>query len=161
MGDCPALGARGGVERLDAAVGAVAALAKAGRDQRAARVAADCIQANGSVDDPWLWAKNKALARKVTDESIVLLKNEGGLLPLGKGGKSIAVIGPNAAEAVIEGGGSSKVPPLYRVSPLEALQKQAGSQVKIEYALGSDNVDEPFTIPVSQLTGTRSPRARG
>ena len=35
----------------------------------------------GSVDDPWLWAKNKALARKVTDESIVLLKNEGNLLP--------------------------------------------------------------------------------
>ena len=50
-------------------------------------------QANGSTDDPWLWPKNKALARKVTDESIVLLKNDG-LLPLNRPKiKRIAVIG--------------------------------------------------------------------
>ena len=82
-----------------------------------------------------------------------MLKNEGDILPLGKGVHSIAVIGPNAADAVIEGGGSSKVPPLYRVSPLEGLKKQVGSQVRIEYESGSDNVDEPFTIPDSWLPG--------
>ena len=84
----------------------------------------------GAVNTP----AHQKLARKLAEEAITLLKNEGGLLPLGKGVKSIAVIGPNAADAVIEGGGSSRVPPLYRVSPLEALQKQAGSKVRIEYA---------------------------
>jgi beta-glucosidase len=96
---------------------------------------------------------HQKLARKLAEEAITLLKNDGGLLPLGKRVKTIAVIGPNAAEAVIEGGGSSRVPPLYRVSPLEALQKQVGSKVKIEYAIGSDNVDKPFTVPHSWLPG--------
>ena len=101
----------------------------------------------GAVNTP----AHQKLSRKLAEEAITLLKNEGGLLPLGKGVKSIAVIGPNAAEAVIEGGGSSKVPPLYRVSPLEALQKTLGSKVEIEYESGSDNVDEPFTIPANWL----------
>jgi beta-glucosidase len=103
----------------------------------------------GSVNTP----AHQKLSRSLAEEAITLLKNEGGLLPLGKGVKSIAVIGPNAAEAVIEGGGSSKVPPLYRVSPLDALQKKLGSRVRIEYESGSDNVDEPFTIPTSWLQG--------
>ena len=107
------------------------------------------VSSKGAVNTP----AHQKLARSLAEEAITLLKNEGGLLPLGKGVKSIAVIGPNAAEAVIEGGGSSRVPPLYRVSPLEALQKQAGSKFKIEYESGSDNVDEPFTVPTSWMPG--------
>jgi beta-glucosidase len=96
---------------------------------------------------------HQKLSRRLAEEAITLLKNEGGLLPLGKDIRSIAVIGPNAAEAVIEGGGSSQVPPLYRVSPLEALRKRLDGKARIEYASGSDNVDEPFTIPTSWLEG--------
>jgi len=96
---------------------------------------------------------HQKLSRHLAEEAITLLKNKGHVLPLGKNVKSIAVIGPNAAEAIIEGGGSSKVPPLYRVSPLEALQKQLGGKVKIEYTSGCDNVDEPFTIPTTWLKG--------
>jgi len=96
-------------------------------------------------------AAHQKLSRKLAEEAITLLKNAGGLLPLGKGVKSIAVIGPNAAEAVIEGGGSSRVSPLYRVSPLAALQQKLGNRVKLELASGSDNVDEPFTIPPGWL----------
>lgn len=103
----------------------------------------------GTVNTP----AHQRLSRQLAEEAITLLKNEGGALPLGKGVKSIAVIGPNAADAVIEGGGSSKVPPLYRVSPLEALQKRLEGKVRIEYASGSDNMDEPFTIPPSWLKG--------
>jgi len=103
----------------------------------------------GSVNTP----AHQKMARKLAEESITLLKNEGSLLPLGKGVKSIAVIGPNAAEAVIEGGGSSRVPPLYRVSPLEALQKKLAGKTRIEYTVGSDNVDKPFTVPPSWLPG--------
>ena len=96
---------------------------------------------------------HQRLSRQLAEDAITLLKNTGGILPLGRGVKSIAVIGPNAAEAVIEGGGSSKAPPLYRVSPLEALQKQLDGKVRIEYAAGSDNVDAPFTIPTTWLKG--------
>ena len=96
---------------------------------------------------------HQKLSRHLAEEAITLLKNKGHVLPLGKNVKSIAVIGPNAAEAIIEGGGSSKVPALYRVSPLEALRKQLGGKVKIEYASGCENVDEPFTIPTTWLKG--------
>jgi beta-glucosidase len=103
----------------------------------------------GSINTP----EHQKLARRLAEEAITLLKNTAGVLPLGRGVKSLAVIGPNAAEAVIEGGGSSKVPPLYRVSPLEALQARLEGKVRIVYAPGSDNVDEPFTIPTTWLKG--------
>jgi beta-glucosidase len=41
-------------------------------------------------------AEQRALARTLAEKSIVLLKNEGNLLPLAKDMKTIAVIGPNA-----------------------------------------------------------------
>jgi beta-glucosidase len=41
----------------------------------------------------------RQLARKIAEQSIVLLKNDGDVLPLSKTVKSIAVIGPNANEA--------------------------------------------------------------
>ena len=41
-------------------------------------------------------AEQRALAREIARQSCVLLKNEGGLLPLAKDTPSIAVIGPNA-----------------------------------------------------------------
>jgi beta-glucosidase len=109
----------------------------------------DQTVSKGSVNT----AAHQKLARQLAEEAITLLKNDGNALPLGKDVKSIAVIGPNAAEAVIEGGGSSKVPPLYRVSPLEALQTRLAGKMKIEYTSGSDNVDEPFTIPSTWLKG--------
>jgi len=101
----------------------------------------------GSVNTP----AHQALARKLAEESIVLLKNDGGVLPLGRKIKSIAVIGPNAAEAVIEGGGSSRLDPPYRVSPLEALQTRLGDRVRIEYQAGCDNFDEPRGVPQGWL----------
>jgi beta-glucosidase len=93
---------------------------------------------------------HQALARRLAEEAITLLKNEGGLLPL-KGIRSLAVIGPNAAEAVIGGGGSSRLSPAYRVSPLEALQAKLGKKVKIVYEPGCDNFDVPITVPPGWL----------
>ena len=72
-------------------------------------------QATAARDDPWLWAKNKALARKVTDESIVLLKNEGGLLPLKASAiKNIAVIGPLADKVALDWYAARRRIPLRR-----------------------------------------------
>jgi beta-glucosidase len=53
---------------------------------------------------------NLATARKIEEQSAVLLKNAGALLPLnGAAVKSIAVIGPHANEGMMSGGGSAQV----------------------------------------------------
>ncbi|PYX43677.1 MAG: glycosyl hydrolase, partial [Acidobacteria bacterium] len=89
--------------------------------------------ATGEIDT----AKQRALARKASDESIVLLKNNGDILPLDPSKiHSLVVIGPNAAIARTGGGGSSLVVPKYSVSPLKGIQDRAGERVKVSYALG-------------------------
>jgi beta-glucosidase len=89
--------------------------------------------ASGEIDT----AEQKTIARKAADESIVLLKNAGDLLPLDPSKiHSLAVIGPNAATARTGGGGSSLVVPKYSVSPLKGIQDRAGERVKVTYALG-------------------------
>ena len=94
-------------------------------------------QANGSVDDPWLWPKNKALARKVTDESIVLLKNEGGLLPLKAASlKSIAVIGPLADKVALDW--YSGTPP-FTVTPLAGIRARVDRNVTVTTSDGTDS----------------------
>jgi beta-glucosidase len=53
---------------------------------------------------------NLTTARKIEEQSAVLLKNAGGLLPLsGAAVRSIAVIGPHASEGMMSGGGSAQV----------------------------------------------------
>ena len=87
----------------------------------------------GEVDTP----EQQKVAREGATEGIVLLKNEGSLLPLDPAKiHSIAVIGPNALAARTGGGGSSRVQPKYAVSPLEGIQKRAGSGVQVTSALG-------------------------
>lgn len=79
---------------------------------------------------------HEKLAFKAAGESIVLLKNERNILPLRKSVKSIAVIGPLADRAAVQGGGSAQVEPYYTVSPLQALKKKLGNKVKITYEPG-------------------------
>lgn len=97
--------------------------------------------------------EHQALAREVAEEAITLLKNERRILPLDLSKvRSIAVIGPNAAEAVITGGGSSQVEPPYRVSPLEGLQARLNGKVAIRYEKGCENVRELPLIKARLLT---------
>jgi beta-glucosidase len=70
-------------------------------------------------------------------ESITLLKNEGALLPLDpKRIKTIAVIGPEAAVAVVGGGGSSQTTPFRADSFVAGLMSVAGDRIKVLYAPG-------------------------
>lgn len=75
------------------------------------------------------------LAREVARESMVLLKNEDGILPLPKSGK-IAVIGQLAKQPRYQGGGSSHIKPTKLEDISEELAKSAGSGTEIEYAQG-------------------------
>ncbi len=90
----------------------------------------------GKIQD---FPAHRKLALEVAQEAIVLLKNENHVLPLKRSVRSIAVIGPNAALASIQGGGSAEVKPYYQVSPLEALKQKCGKKIKISYELGCPN----------------------
>jgi beta-glucosidase len=80
--------------------------------------------------------QHRQIIRDAAGEAIVLLKNDDGILPLKKV-KSIAVIGPHAANASIFGGGSSSgFRPHYVVSPLEGIKARAGKKIRVEYAPG-------------------------
>lgn len=88
--------------------------------------------------DPWWWEQPKALARRVTDESIVLLKNDRSVLPLNAGKvKSIAVIGPLADRVALDW--YSGTPP-FAVTPLAGIKARAGAGVSVTYSDGRDAV---------------------
>ena len=70
----------------------------------------------GAVDNPVKaapidYAAHALISQKAAEELLVLLKNDGDLLPL-RGARTIAVIGGNADKGVIAGGGSSDVTPV-------------------------------------------------
>ncbi len=90
-----------------------------------------------------------AVARRIAEQGMVLLKNEGHLLPLDANRlHSIAVIGPYAAKAMTGGGGSSHVIPLYTVDPVKGIKDRAGSKVKVTFADGS-NVSQAAVLAKS------------
>lgn len=141
-------------------------------DQSVRRVLAQKF-ALGLFKQPYVEAENVAfdtpeqrqLARTVAHKSIVLLRNEGDLLPLDKPIKSIAVIGPNAdnvrhlfgdyaypahIETLMEArernvfnqplpdslqGASDFIP---AISVLDAFKARLGSATEIHYAQGCD-----------------------
>ena len=80
--------------------------------------------------------EHQATALKVAEEGIVLLKNEGNILPLKKTIKAIAVIGANATRENALGGGSAQVKAKYEITALQGLKNELGSQVAITYAPG-------------------------
>ena len=70
-------------------------------------------------------------------EGIVLLKNQGGLLPLNPGKmKTIAVIGPDAFPAIPTAGGSGQVPTFSEVSMLKGVSDRLGLQGNVVYDKG-------------------------
>ena len=96
--------------------------------------------------------------RKIGEEGIVLLRNEGKpLLPLDlKSYQRILVVGENATRSLTQGGGSSELKTLRDISPLEALQQWGGE--RISYAQGYysgralyDHVDKVSTDQLATL----------
>jgi beta-glucosidase len=87
--------------------------------------------------EPWTTDKHKAIARRVTQKSIVLLKNTNKLLPLDRRKlKSIAVVGPRANEILLDW--YSGTPP-YRVTPFEGIRNKLGPGVTVTCATNNDN----------------------
>jgi beta-glucosidase len=88
---------------------------------------------------PWERDSSKALARQATDESIVLLKNDNGTLPLDRTKiKAVAVIGP-WIDQVLQDWYSGTWP--YSVTILDGIREAAGPNIKVLFADGSDAVE--------------------
>lgn len=84
-------------------------------------------------------AETRAFTRKLAAEGMVLLKNDGPVLPLkAVSGKKlkVAIIGPNAKERIISGGGSAQLKASYVVSPYEGLLSNAPEGVELSYEVG-------------------------
>lgn len=98
--------------------------------------------------------EHHALARKIGQESMVLLKNEDQLLPLAKQGK-IAVIGEFAQNPRYQGGGSSHVNPTQLDKAFDEITKLVGSNGNVSYAPGydleSDDVKKELVQEAVQL----------
>jgi len=79
-----------------------------------------------------------ALLREASAAGTVLVRNAGGLLPLDRGAlRRVAVLGPNAAVARTQGGGSATVHPDHVVSPLDGLRRALGDGVDVVHAEGT------------------------
>lgn len=78
-----------------------------------------------------------AAARRIGDEGIVLLRNEGSVLPIALENKPrILVVGENAMKMMTVGGGSSSLKVQREISPLDGLRAFAGDRATIDYARG-------------------------
>lgn len=99
---------------------------------------------SGAFENPYVDARRAdaltatpdavALARKAAQKAVVLLKNEGGLLPLDPSKiQRMAVLGTHARDTPI--GGYSDVP-AHVVSVLEGLQVAADGKFQVDYAEG-------------------------
>lgn len=136
------------LRRLLRLAGRVGALDEpAPQAETAPAMTANPADRNPADEDP------ATVARRTAAAGSVLLRNENALLPLARNAlRKIAVIGPNAAQARTQGGGSAEVVPTHAVSPLEGLQTAAGSHAEITYAPGIRFSDQLAAIPAHQLT---------
>ncbi|KAI0693903.1 putative beta-glucosidase from glycoside hydrolase family GH3 [Cytidiella melzeri] len=81
--------------------------------------------------------ETRQFSRQLAADGMVLLKNEGAVLPLKPGKvKKVAIIGPNAKERVISGGGSAQLKASYVVTPYDGLISNAPEDIEFDYLVG-------------------------
>jgi beta-glucosidase len=101
--------------------------------------------------------EHAALALETARKSIVLLKNDGNVLPLSKKLKSIAVIGPNADEVEVLLGNYNGQPS-HPVTPLAGIRSKVSKGTRVLYARGADlatGMPVFETVPASALIGLK------
>lgn len=98
---------------------------------------------------------HRRLIRETACEAAVLLRNEGPVLPLRREGlRRLALVGPNARETCILGGGSARVQPHREISVLEALRERAEGRFELLFEPGCTSHKG---VPVLRDTALRTP----
>lgn len=104
--------------------------------------------------------EHRELALEAARKSIVLLKNENGILPLQKDLGTIAVIGPNADQWLMLLGNYNGVPS-EAITPLRGIREKVSKQTKVMFAQGcelADGMPMFYTVPAQALaTNTNQP----
>ncbi|MDU5144204.1 MAG: glycoside hydrolase family 3 C-terminal domain-containing protein [Paenibacillus dendritiformis] len=123
-------------------------------DQAAERLLTVILQAHDNRKPGFTYDKeaHHALARRAAAECMVLLKNDGGLLPLDKQ-QSVAVIGAFAERPRYQGGGSSHIVPTRMDTALEFITAAAEGEVAFApgYRLEEDAIDEALIAEAAEL----------
>lgn len=108
-------------------------------DEKATRILRLIFRTAMNINKPFGALANEehhTIARTISEQGIVLLKNSLGLLPLDISKyNNIAVIGENAIRSLTEGGGSSELKPKHEISPLQGIIEKFGAD-KVKFALG-------------------------
>lgn len=116
---------------------------------------------HGHVASPHAALIDPALLREVASRSFVLLKNEGGLLPMPPGSvEKVAVIGPNAVDPILQGGGSVRVLAVSRPTIADSLSDLVDARVTVHQgsvtsATVAVPVEGSMHDPVSGKAGVR------
>jgi beta-glucosidase len=122
----------------DAALAEAVATGRLDRAQlgrAASRVAALVERAQARTPGDYDEAEHHELAREIAGRAIVLLKNDGGILPLAAdAAQSIAVIGEFARTPRYQGGGSSQITPTRLDDALTGIT--AATQAEVRFAPG-------------------------
>jgi beta-glucosidase len=141
--------------------GRVSELAIDGKVRRLLRLAARVGALEGSPTLPAPEAPEATeLLREAAAAGMVLISNRDGTLPVSSP-RRVAVIGPHAARARTQGGGSAEVHPAYTVSPLAGL-REALPGVEVVHAEGIRLAEglTPVTPPLALHPETREPGLR-
>ncbi len=83
--------------------------------------------------------EHRQAALETARESVILLKNEGNILPLQKTAERILLIGENAKRIHSNGGGSAEIKALYEISPLMGVKMLLGGSVQVDFVRGYDS----------------------
>ncbi len=105
--------------------------------------------------------EHQQLTFQAASQGIVLLKNQGNILPLDADRiRSVAVIGPAAVDMQYGAAGSPGLTPFYSINPLEGIQQEVGPEVAVNYARGTQTgapIPAPaFLRPDGSGTGLRA-----
>ncbi len=94
------------------------------------------VVTNVKPQGPLSTRAHQEIARRVAEESFVLLKNQN-LLPLDPAHvKTIAIIGANGMAQFAHGGGSANIKAPYEITALQGISNRLGAGVKLVYAQG-------------------------